>query len=74
MPVFPQTLLSDTGHRLCGSGVPSLTKLHEPALPGTLHDWHRPQDAELQQTPSTQVPAAQGCAPHGSPMPPPLTQ
>jgi hypothetical protein len=30
--------------------------LHVPALPDTLHDWQAPQDEELQQTPSTQLP------------------
>ena len=54
--------------------MPSLTNVQVPALPETLHDWQRPHDGELQQTPSTQVPAAHGIVPQGSPIPPPLTQ
>lgn len=40
-PVFPQGGLFSQS----GSGVPSGTSAHAPALSPTLHDWHIPQDA-----------------------------
>ncbi len=74
VPVFPHSPLA--AHRLWGSGLPVPTNVHVPAWPLTLQDWHWPHEVPvvLQQTPSTQVPAAQGVLlPHGSPMAPPLT-
>ena len=43
-----------TGQRLCGSAVPSATDAQVP-LPLALHDWHVPQLAVVQQTPSVQL-------------------
>jgi hypothetical protein len=58
-PVNPQGGLAL--QRLCGSVVPSGTLAQLPGLPTMLHAWHIGQDAEAQQTPSTQLrPCTQG--------------
>jgi hypothetical protein len=74
-PVLPQMVL--TGHRLCGSALPVPTNVHVPLLPVRLQAWHKGQLAAvtLQQTPSTQRPAAHWLsAAQASPMLPALWQ
>jgi hypothetical protein len=74
VPVFPHSPFA--AHMPCGSGLPVPTNVQVPAWPLTLQARQRPHDAPvvLQQTPSTQTPAAQGwLVPHGSPIAPPLT-
>jgi hypothetical protein len=75
VPVFPHSPLA--AHRPCGSALPVPTNVQVPAWPVTLQASQRPHEVPpvLQQTPSTQVPAAHGwLLPQGSPMAPPLTQ
>jgi hypothetical protein len=57
-PVLPQAPLG--AQRPCGSAAPAPTKVQVPELPVTLQAWHCGQAAALllQQTPSTQRPAA----------------
>jgi hypothetical protein len=75
VPVLPQAPLG--AHRPCGSAAPVPTKLQVPALPVTLQAWHRGQAAAvvLQQTPSTQRPAAHWLSPlQPAPIPPAFWQ
>jgi hypothetical protein len=75
-PVLPQTV-PPVGHKLCGSALPVPTKVHVPLLPARLQAWQSGQLAAvtLQQTPSTQRPAAHWLsAVQASPMPPSLWQ
>jgi hypothetical protein len=55
LPVFPQGMLAETGHLPCSSAPPDGMFAHVPWLPGTLHAWQVPHDADAQQTPSTHV-------------------
>jgi hypothetical protein len=50
------------GQPPCGSAAPAGTGVQAPALPLTLHDAHRPQLVDEQQTPSTQLPLSQSPA------------
>jgi hypothetical protein len=59
-PVLPHGALA--GHRPCGSAVPLVTAVHVP-LPVRLQAWQVPHTADVQQTPSTQLPV-----PHSLPM------
>lgn len=69
-PVLPHSPFAM--HRLCGSATPGPTPVQVPGLE-PLQVWQRPQEAEWQQTPSTQVPLAHGApAEQASPYPPPL--
>jgi hypothetical protein len=52
-PVLPQGGFA--AQRPCGSAVPIATLAQLPRLPVTLHAWHVPHEAVLQQTPSTQL-------------------
>ena len=54
-PVFPQGIDATGAHIPRGSVVPAGTFAHVPRLPATLHAWHIGQDADPQQTWSTQV-------------------
>ena len=66
-----------TGQRLCGSALPVPTNVHVPRDPFRLQAWHSGQVAALmlQQTPSTQRPAAHWLsALHASPCAPALMQ
>ncbi len=70
-PVLPHSPFDM--HMPCGSGSPAETPVQVPGLE-PLHVSQSPQEAEWQQTPSTQVPLAQGAsAEQWSPNPPPLT-
>ncbi len=62
VPVFPQGLLVDGAQAPCGSAVPACTLVQAPAFPATLHAWQVPQVAEVQQTPSTQLPVPHSAA------------
>lgn len=55
LPVFPQGMLSETGHLPWSSGPPEGMLAHVPALPGTLQAWQVLHDGDAQQMPSTQV-------------------
>jgi hypothetical protein len=61
-PVFPHGLLLDGAQPPCGSAVPACTLVHVPALPETLQAWQVPHEAEVQQTPSTQLPVPHSAA------------
>ncbi len=53
--MFPQGLLVDGAQAPCGSAVPACTLVHAPAFPATLQAWQVPHEADVQQTPSTQL-------------------
>jgi hypothetical protein len=54
-PVLPQGAVVEVGHLLWGSAAPVGTLVQVPALPWTLQARQVPQDADAQQTPSTQL-------------------
>lgn len=73
--MLPQAPLG--AHWPCGSATPVPTNVQVPALPMTLQAWHRAQAEAvvLQQTPSTQRPAAHWLsALQPAPIPPALWQ
>src|SRR5215467_5613743 len=75
VPVLPHEPLG--AQRPCGSATPAPTKVQVPAFPMTLQAWQREQAAAvvLQQTPSTQRPAAHWLsALQPAPIPPALWQ